>query len=79
MSTNVFSMADVARLLGITRSQAFREVQSWPHEQDGLTISFTADQVGEVQRIMAAGPDEQMARLALLEQRKADQLALDAA
>lgn len=79
MSTNVFSMADVARLLGITRSQAFREVQSWPHEQDGLTISFTANQVAEVKRIMTAGPDEQRARRAGLEQRMAEMMALDAA
>lgn len=72
-------MSDVARHFGITRSQAYREVQSWPHDRQGTTISFTPGHMTEINRIMDAGPDEQMGRLMLLETRRAEIRALDAA
>lgn len=70
MSTT-FTMSDVARHFGITRSQAYRELQSWPHERVGVEITFTAGHVAEINRLMNAGPDEQMGRLLLLEQKRA--------
>lgn len=78
MSTT-FSMSAVARHFGISRSQAYRELQSWPHDRDGATITFTAGHVAEINRLMNAGPDEQMGRLMLLETRRAEIRALDAA
>lgn len=78
MSTT-FSMSAVARHFGITRSQAYRELQSWPHERNGAAISFTAGHMAEINRLMNAGLDEQMGRLLLLEQKRAEVRALDAA
>ncbi|TLM75971.1 hypothetical protein [Pseudarthrobacter sp. NamB4] len=77
MSTT-FTMSDVARHFGISRSQAFRELPSWPHQRQGLNISFTASDMAGINRIMNAGPDEQLARLNLLEQKRAEVRAMDA-
>lgn len=80
MSTT-FSMSDVARLLGISRSKAYEELQSWPHNRDGVEITFTAEQVAEIKRLMSAGPEEQQARRELIEQKRAalrEQDAIDA-
>lgn len=78
MSTNVFNTADVARLLGISHSQAMHELASWPHQRTGTEISFTADDVAEIKRLMNAGPEEQAARRQLIEQKRAEVRALDA-
>lgn len=77
--SSTFSMSDVARHFGISRSQAFRELQSWPHNRQGTTISFTPGQVTEVKRLMSAGPVEQQARRELIEQKRAALKAQDAA
>ena len=70
MSTTTFTMTDVARLLGISRSKAFEELQSWPHERVDGEIVFTAEQVAEVKRLMSAGPEEQAARRQLIEDKR---------
>ncbi|WP_455835393.1 hypothetical protein [Pseudarthrobacter siccitolerans] len=77
MSTNVFSLADVARLIGISRSQAFREMLSWPHNGTGADATFTAEQVAEIKGIMSAGPEEQAARQKLIEDKLAARRAED--
>jgi hypothetical protein len=69
--SSTFTMSDVARHFGITRSQAYREVQSWPHVRRGTDITFTPGHMTEINRLMNAGPDEQMARLLLIEQKRA--------
>ena len=76
--SKVFTTSDVARTFGITRSQVFRDLQSWPHQRQGLDITFTESDMARINRIMNAGPDQQMKRLALLEAKRAEIRALDA-
>ena len=78
MSTTL-TMTDVARHFGITRSQAFRELQSWPHTRVNGVTTFSADDFTAIQKMMNAGPDEQLARLMLIEQKREALRALDAA
>jgi len=66
-----FSLSDVARHLGITRSRAYRELQTWPHKLNGFEPTFTADHMAEISRLINAGPDEHLARLLLNEQKRA--------
>ncbi|WP_324644836.1 hypothetical protein [Pseudarthrobacter sp. LT1] len=74
-----FTISDVARHFGISRSQAFRELPSWPHKRvNGETI-FTSADFEAIKRMMNAGANEQLARLQVIEQRLADVRALDAA
>lgn len=77
MSITTFSISDVARLLGISRSQAISELASWPHDGEGLAASFTADQVAEIKALMNAGPEEQAARQQLLADKRAELQAED--
>jgi hypothetical protein len=77
--SSTFTMSDVAHHFGITRSQAYREVQSWPHDRHGATITFTPGHMTEINRLMNAGPDAQLARLALIETKRAALQAQDAA
>lgn len=77
--SSTFSMSDVARHFGITRSQAYRELQSWPHNRQGTNITFTPGHMAEINRLMNAGPDAQLARLALIEQKRAALQAAEAA
>ena len=76
--SKVFTISDVARTFGITRSQAYRDLQSWPHQRQGLDVTFTESDMAGINRIMNAGPDQQMKRLALLEAKRAEIRALDA-
>lgn len=67
-----YSTADLARHLGISRSQVYRDLQSFPHRGAGtLDITFTEDNVAEIEQILNAGPDEQLARLLLLDTKRA--------
>jgi len=77
MSTT-FTVSDVARHFGITRSRAFTELASWPHKRENGEITFTAADVAGINRMMNAGPDEQLARLQLIDQKRAEVRALDA-
>jgi hypothetical protein len=70
-------LSDVARTFGITPTQVYRDVQSWPHKRQGVTISFTEADVAGINRIMNAGPDQQTERLLRLEAKKAEIRALD--
>ena len=75
-----YSIEDVARHFGMTRSQAYRELQSWPHQGHGTTmITFTQADVEEITRMLNAGPDEQLARLTLMEQKRRELEAQDLA
>lgn len=73
----VFNITDVARLLKISRSQAIRELPSWPHQGEGLLAIFTVDDVVEIKRLLNAGPEEQAARQQFLEQEREEVRALD--
>jgi transposase-like protein len=68
-----FTVSEVARNFGITPTQVYRDLQSWPHQGKGTTsISFTVEDVAGINRIMNAGPDQQMKRLLRLETRMAE-------
>jgi transposase-like protein len=72
-----FTVSEVARNLGIAPTQVYRDLQSWPHKRQGVTISFTTSDVAGINRIMNAGPDAQVRRLVRLETRMAEIRALD--
>ncbi|WP_455834801.1 hypothetical protein [Pseudarthrobacter siccitolerans] len=78
MSSTTFTMSDVARHFGISRSAAFRELPSWPHKRVNGETTFSADDFAAIQKMMNAGPDAQLARLQVIEQKLAAVRALDA-
>ena len=57
-----FTVSDVARTFGITPTQVYRDLHSWPHKRQCVTISFTTSDVAGINRIMNAGPDQQIMR-----------------
>lgn len=60
-----------AARLGISPSDAFRELQSWPHQRDGLEVSFTEEDVAAIGKMMIGTPDEHLARLKFIEEKRA--------
>jgi transposase-like protein len=73
-----FTVSDVARTFGITPSQVFRDLQSWPYQgTTAIDIRFTEKDVAKIGRLMNAGPDTQMRRLVRLEANRAAVRAMD--
>ncbi|MEW1942937.1 hypothetical protein AB0299_17980, partial [Pseudarthrobacter sp. NPDC080037] len=66
-----FTLSDVAARLGVSRSDAFRELQSWPHTRDGLEVSFTEEEVAAIEKMMIGTPDEHIAWLRIIEDQRA--------
>ena len=72
-----YTTGDLAGHLGITSSQVFRELQALPHHVETGGTRFSEEEVREVERILNAGPDAELARLQLLDEKLADLQAQD--
>ena len=79
MSTNFYTVQELAGLLGISPTQVYNELQSFPHLKttDPGIIRFTEEHVAEIRAIRAAGPAEQLERYRLLVARGDEVRALD--
>jgi predicted DNA-binding transcriptional regulator AlpA len=79
MSTNLYTVQQLAGLLGISPTQVYNELGSFPHQrttEEGI-IRFTEEDVTEVRAIRAAGPAEQLERYQLLAAKLDEVRALD--
>lgn len=75
--SKTFTISDVAARLGISRTDAFRELQSWPHSMDGTTPVFSQGDVAAIEKMMIGTPDEHLVRLRAIEDKRAALRAAD--
>jgi hypothetical protein len=79
MSTNLYTVQELAGLLSISTTQVYSELASFPHQKtaDPGIIRFTEENVAEIRAIRAAGPAEQLERYRLLVAKGDEVRALD--
>jgi len=72
--SKTFTVPEAARILCLTTTQVYRELQSWPHQGHGSArdLGFTLSDLAEIERMMDAGADEQLERLTRMEAQRAE-------
>jgi hypothetical protein len=78
MSTNLYTVQELAGMLGMAPTQVYNELESFPHLKttDPGIVRFAEEHVSEIRAIRAASPTKQLERYQRILDRREQILAL---